>query len=99
MYTWDALVYTERVAVTRGTKEYRRDMAAIHDEVVRTGEPVIVTKDGKPYVRVVPATDEAALDRLRAEGAVVLPKTRRPLVEPIDAGGDDTTAILARERR
>jgi antitoxin (DNA-binding transcriptional repressor) of toxin-antitoxin stability system len=80
---------------THGTKEYRQEMAAIHEEVVRTGEPTIVTKDGRPYVKIVPAVQEAALQRLHDEGAVVLPSARRVPVEPIDAGGDDTTSIVA----
>lgn len=84
---------------SHGTKEYRSEMAAIHDEVVRTGKPSIVTKDGRPYVKIVPATDESVLSRWYEAGAVVLPKTRRPVVEPVDAGGDDTTEILERERR
>lgn len=84
---------------THGTKEYRQDMAAIHDEVVRTGQPSIITKDGKPYVKVVPVTDEAILRRLREEGFVVMPTARRVPVEPIDAGGDDTTSIIAHDRR
>jgi prevent-host-death family protein len=80
---------------THGTKEYRQEMAAIHEEVVRTGEPTIVTKDGRPYVKIVPAAQETALQRLQDEGAVVLPSARRVPVEPIDAGGDDTTSIVA----
>lgn len=84
---------------THGTKEYRRDMAAIHDEVVRTGEPTIVTKDGKPYVKIVPAAEENVLRRLQEEGAVLMPTARRRPVEPIDAGGDDTTAIITNARR
>lgn len=82
-----------------GTKEYRRDMAAIHDEVVSTGQPAMVTRDGRPYVKVVPATEEAALKRLEDEGIVLMPRARREPVEPFDAGGDDTTSIVADARR
>lgn len=84
---------------THGTKEYRRDMAKIHDEVVRGGEPAIVTKDGKPHVKIVPATEESVLERLRDEGAVLMPRARRRPIEPVDAGGDDTTALIADARR
>lgn len=45
------------------------------------------------------ANDEAAPRRLREEGPIVLPQSHRCPVEPIDAGGDDTTAILDRELR
>lgn len=75
-------------------------MAAIHDEVVSGGEPAIVTKDGKPYVKIVPATEESVLERLRDEGAVLMPRSRRrPPIEPLDAGGDDTTALIVDARR
>ncbi|MTD54175.1 type II toxin-antitoxin system prevent-host-death family antitoxin [Amycolatopsis pithecellobii] len=84
---------------THGTKEYRQEMAAIHDEVVRTGEPTIITKDGKPYVKIVPVTDEAILHRLEKQGRVIMPKARRIPVEPIDAGGGDSTEIIAGNRR
>lgn len=82
-----------------GTKEYRRDMAAIHDEVVRTGQSVTVTKDGKPYVRIMPATEESVLRQLQDEGAVLMPRSRRQPIEPLESGGDDTTAIIADARR
>lgn len=84
---------------TRGTKEYREHMAAIHDEVVRTGKPVTVTKDGKPYVRIVPAGEESVLQGLADAGVVVLPKARRRSVQPIDAGGADSTTVVAESRR
>lgn len=82
-----------------GAKEYRRDLAAIHDEVVKTGEPATITRDGRPYVKVVPATEESALQRLHEEGIVSIPQARREAVEPIDAGGDDTTSIIGEVRR
>lgn len=87
---------------SHGTKEYRHDMAAIHDHVAKTGEETIITKDGKPYVKVVPAAQESTLSRLQREGRVSLPETgkrqRRP-IEPMDAGGDDTTSVVAALRR
>lgn len=84
---------------THGTKDYRRDMAAIHDEVVRTGRSAIVTKDGEPYVKIVPATEDSVLRRLQDEGAVLMPRSRRQPIEPFDSGGDDSTAIIAGARR
>lgn len=85
--------------VIRGTKEYRQDMAAIHEHVARTGEPAIVTKDGEPHVKIVPATEEATLERLERQGVVRMPTARRAPVEPIDAGGDDSTSIISEARR
>lgn len=84
---------------TTGTKEYRRGMAAIHERVARTGEVEIVTKDGEPYVKIVPAGADATLERLAADGRVRLPAGPRRPVQPVDAGGDDTTAIVAQARR
>ena len=84
---------------THGTKDYRRDMAAIHDDVVRTGEPAIVTKDGKPHVKVVPASEEDVLENLRRRGDIVWPTAARIEVEPIYAGGDDSTEVIAGHRR
>jgi antitoxin (DNA-binding transcriptional repressor) of toxin-antitoxin stability system len=87
---------------SHGTKEYRRDMAAIHEHVAKTGEETVITKDGKPYVKIVPASQESTLARLQREGRVSLPEAgrrqRRP-IEPIDAGGDDTTSVVAAARR
>jgi antitoxin (DNA-binding transcriptional repressor) of toxin-antitoxin stability system len=87
---------------TYGTKEYRRDMAPIHDHVAQTGEETVITKDGKPYVKIVPASQESTLSRLQSEGRVSLPRVdrrHRPPIDPIDAGGDDTTSIVADMRR
>lgn len=82
-----------------GTKEYRQDMSAIHDQVARTGEPVLITKDGKPYVKIVPAAEESVLERLVDEGLVSWPNRRRPVFDPIDLGGRDSTEIISENRR
>ncbi|GAB3566869.1 hypothetical protein GCM10027445_14390 [Amycolatopsis endophytica] len=84
---------------THGTKDYRRDMAAIHEEVVSTGEAAIITKDGKPYVKVVPVGEEDVLAELRRRGDIVWPTAVRVEVEPIHAGADDTTDVIAGSRR
>jgi prevent-host-death family protein len=36
--------------------------------IAEAGEPVVVTRHGKPVVALVPAADLAQLDRLRAAG-------------------------------
>jgi hypothetical protein len=43
--------------------------------------------------------DDAAQPRGEEAATVVPAKTRRPVVEPIDAGGDDSTVIIAGGRR
>ena len=84
---------------SHGTKEYRRDMASIHEHVATTGEEVVVTRAGRPYVKVVPATEQSLLERLHAEGKVRLPTGPRRAVTPVDAGGEDSTDVIATMRR
>jgi antitoxin (DNA-binding transcriptional repressor) of toxin-antitoxin stability system len=100
-YTAEAAVGRHVMAI-HGTKEYRHDMAAIHEHVVNTGEETVITRDGKPYVKIVPASQESTLSRLEREGRVSRSEAgrrqRRP-IEPIDAGGDDTTSVVAAARR
>lgn len=84
---------------TRATRDYRRDMASIHEHVATTGEEVVITRGGRPYVKVVPASEESVLERLHAEGRVRLPARPRDPIAPIDAGGEDSTDIIAEMRR
>lgn len=46
-------------------REARARFAEITDQVRYTGEPVIVEKQGKPFVAVVTLDDVAELERLR----------------------------------
>ena len=39
--------------------EFKAKCLAIMDRVLHTGEPVVVTKHGKPVVKLVPATNHA----------------------------------------
>jgi len=41
-----------------GASEFKAKCLAILDEVRRTGEPVTITKHGRPVARVVPAVAE-----------------------------------------
>jgi antitoxin (DNA-binding transcriptional repressor) of toxin-antitoxin stability system len=82
-----------------GTKEYRREMRAIHEAVVRSGEAATVTRDGRPWVRVTPADAASTLERLQQEGRVSLPARPRVAIEPIDAGGEDSTGVIGDARR
>lgn len=51
-------------------REARTHFAEITDQVRYTGEPVIVQKQGKPFVALVSLSDFETLDRLRREKAV-----------------------------
>jgi prevent-host-death family protein len=56
------------------------------EKVARTGSPILVTKRGKPLVRVVPAGEVAwdeATWRERGQATTVLPKNDDDLVRPI----------------
>lgn len=50
-------------------REARTHFAELTDRVRYTGEPVIVEKQGQPFVAVVSLSDYDALDRLRREKA------------------------------
>ncbi|MGA9308537.1 MAG: type II toxin-antitoxin system Phd/YefM family antitoxin [Candidatus Sulfotelmatobacter sp.] len=39
--------------------EFKAQCLAIMDQVLRSGEPVVVTKHGKPVVKLVPAENRA----------------------------------------
>lgn len=82
-----------------GIREYRRHMAAINDRVATTGEEVLITRDGRPWIRIVPATRESILERLHAEGRLTLPSSPREPIEPIDVGGSDSTEVISELRR
>jgi prevent-host-death family protein len=61
------------------------------EDVARTRSPILVTKRGKPLVRVLPAT-EAALDeatwRERGVATTVLPKRDEDLIRPTGESWD-----------
>ena len=40
------------------TEEFEANCLALLDEVAATGEPLIITKSGKPMARVLPPEDE-----------------------------------------
>jgi prevent-host-death family protein len=39
--------------------QFKAQCLAIMDKVLQTGEPVVITKHGKPVVKLVPAEDRA----------------------------------------
>jgi len=59
---------TQRISA----REARSRFAEITDSVRYTGEPVIVEKQGRPFVAVVSLDDVDELERLRAEQRAML---------------------------
>lgn len=53
---------------------------SLMDQVARSGQPLIVTRRGKPLVRVLPAGDRPAEDDYALHGTITLEKD---IVSPI----------------
>ncbi len=49
-----------------GVSEFKAHALQILDQVSRTGEAVVITKRGKPLVRVIPYVDEGCLGTMGA---------------------------------
>jgi prevent-host-death family protein len=52
---------------------FKAQCLAIMDRVSRTGEPLVITKHGKPVVKLVPAEDQAdeIFDYMKGKAKVV----------------------------
>lgn len=78
------------------TAEYRSRLREWHERV-GAGEELVITDNGRPVVRVVPAASENVLDRLEAAGLLRRGRPRRPSseieAEPVD--GDSAASISA----
>lgn len=61
-----------------GIRELKNGTSAIIDRVER-GEPVTVTRHGKPVARILPANLPEGIARLAAEGRIELPEGRLEL--------------------
>jgi prevent-host-death family protein len=86
------------VVVKVGVKEFRESLASWLDRV-EAGEEVVVTDRGKPKARLTPASTQARLTRLAAEGAITLPtRPKRALPPPIPVDGSPVTDIILRDR-
>jgi prevent-host-death family protein len=59
---------------------FKAKCLALLDDVEETGEPLVVTKHGKPVARVVPAVEVLSL-----AGSVTFNVSDDELIEPIDA--------------
>ena len=65
--------------------QFKAKCLKVMDRVARTGEPVVVTKHGKPVVRVVPVEDAAVPLFGRLAGSVT---QASDLISPIDEPWD-----------
>jgi prevent-host-death family protein len=57
--------------MTISATEFKAKCLALLDEVGRTGEPLVITKRGRPLARLVPAGEEKPWLALRGTGAFV----------------------------
>ncbi len=66
-------VYDLFMSKTVPTTEFEANCLALLDEVAEKQEEVVVTKDGKPLAKVVPASFRAtrSLESLRGSGRIV----------------------------
>jgi len=58
--------------------EFKAKCLAVMDEVAKTGETVVITKNGKPVAEVVPATKQKSLfgiwkDKIEIKGDIISP--------------------------
>jgi len=70
--------------------EFKAKCLALMDEVERTGEPIVITKRGKPVARLVPETRQRDTIFGIMKGSVVIKgNVVSPLDEPWDELRDD----------
>jgi len=58
--------------------EFKAKCLAVMDEVAKTGETVVITKNGKPVAEVVPAKKQESLfgiwkDKIEIKGDIISP--------------------------
>lgn len=84
---------------TVGIRELKDGASAIIEQV-EAGEPITVTRRGKPVARIVSATTPPRLAALIAEGSVRPGKAARYLPKPAQPrGGGKTAAEYVSEGR
>ncbi len=76
-----------------------RDELSRHLDEVKEGHTITVTERGRPIARIVPATEQTTLERLREEGRVSPASTRRrPLPSAVTAVGS-VSELVTEQRR
>lgn len=89
-----------------GSREFKNRASAYMDEVHK-GDPLLVTKRGKPLVKVVPPDPESAseptlmdiLKRLEMEGKIRLARGRLGKFRPVKIRGKSASQTLLEDRR
>ncbi|MFQ5737942.1 MAG: type II toxin-antitoxin system Phd/YefM family antitoxin [Acidobacteriota bacterium] len=66
---------------TMKASEFKAKCLRLMDEVARTGEPVVITKNGKPVSRLVPHRRKPATLFGSMEGSI---KIKGDIVAPLD---------------
>lgn len=65
-----------KARATIAASKFKAECLALLDRVARTGEPIVVTKRGRPVAKVVPIEDERApplLGSVEVKGDIVGP--------------------------
>ena len=70
------------VAAHMSSREARTRFAELTDRVRYTGEPVVVEKQGRPFVAVVSLDDLAAIEQLRGQARSERARPARRLATP-----------------
>jgi len=89
-----------------GSREFKNRAAKYMDEASK-GRPLLVTKRGKPLVKVTPADPEPdseptlmdVLKRLEMEGKIRLAKGRLGKFRPVKIRGKSASQTLLEDRR
>jgi prevent-host-death family protein len=70
--------------------EFKAKCLALMDEVERTGQPLVITKRGRPVARLVPDTPpRGSIFGCMRDSAVILGDIISPLDEPWEALNDE----------
>jgi len=71
-------------ASTMKATDFKAHCLQVMDEVARTGQPVTITKRGKPVARIVPAREEAKDIFGALKGSVTVTDPNDDLIDPVE---------------
>ena len=85
------MVIKARQPRTIAAGEFKAKCLSLMDEVERTGQPLVITKRGRPVARLVPeSAPRESLFGVMKDAIVITGDILSPLGEPWDALRDDT---------